>query len=98
MFPPNTPQEDLIRASKSFDLAQHLPPVDWSKALQHLPEKDIIKPVDGPHGIFADRTQVSTGGAIIQRTPNDPAWHRGRRWHDDKTINVPGFWLMSCYY
>ena len=33
MFPPNTSQEDLIRASKEFDLAQQLPPVDWSKAL-----------------------------------------------------------------
>jgi putative CocE/NonD family hydrolase len=97
MFPPNTPQEDLIRASKEFDLAQHLPPVDWSKALQHLPEKDIIKAVDGPHGIFADRMEVSTGGAMIQRTPNDPAWYRGGLWHDDKTINVPGFWFMSWY-
>src|SRR6185503_7966222 len=48
MFPPNTSQEDLIRAAKSFDLAQQLPPVDWSKALRHLPEMDIIKAVDGP--------------------------------------------------
>ena len=55
MFPPNTSQEDLIRASKMFDLAPQMPPVDWSKALQHLPEMDIIKAVDGPHGIFADR-------------------------------------------
>src|SRR5258708_5630600 len=97
MFPPNTPQEDLIRASKEFDLAQHLPPVDWSKALQHLPEMDIIKAVDGPHGIFADRMEVSTGGAMIKRAPNDPAWYRGGLWHDDKTINVPGFWFMSWY-
>src|SRR5437773_4980686 len=29
MFSPNTTQEDLIRASKSFDLAQQMPPVDW---------------------------------------------------------------------
>ena len=43
MFPPNTSQEDLIRASKSFDLAQHLPPVDWAKALWHLPVQDIIE-------------------------------------------------------
>ena len=55
MFPPATSQQDLIRVSKSFDLAQQLPPVDWSKALTHLPEQDIIKAVDGPHGIFADR-------------------------------------------
>src|SRR5579872_2435303 len=32
MFPPNTSREDLVRESKSFDLAQQLPPVDWSKA------------------------------------------------------------------
>ena len=97
MLPANTSQEDLIRFSKSFDVAQHLPPVDWSKALQHLPEMDIIKAVDGPHGIFADRMEVSTGGAMIKRAPNDPAWYRGGLWHDDKPINVPGFWFMSWY-
>jgi len=97
MFPPNTPQEDLIRASKAFDLAQQLPPVDWSKALQHLPEQDIMKSVDGPHGIFADRMEVSTGGAMIKRTPNDPAWYRGGLWHDNMPINIPGFWFTSWY-
>ncbi len=97
MFPPNTTQEDLIRASKLFDLAPQMPPVDWSKALAHLPEQDIIKAVDGPHGIFADRAEVSTGGAMIKRQPNDPAWYRGGLWHDDKPINVPGLWFMSWY-
>ena len=97
MFPPNTSQEDLIRASKSFDLAQQLPPVDWSKALRHLPVMDIIKAVDGPHGIFADPMPVETGGAMIKRTPNDPAWYKGGLWHDNTTINVPGFWFMSWY-
>ncbi len=97
MFPPNTSQEDLIRVSKSFDLAQNLPPVDWSKALQHLPVQDIMKNVDGPKGIFADRMEVATGGAMIQRTPNDPAWYRGGLWHDNMKINIPGFWFMSWY-
>src|SRR6187551_634155 len=50
MFPPNTSREDLIRASKAFDLAQQLPPVDWSQALRHLPVMDIMKAVDAPHG------------------------------------------------
>jgi putative CocE/NonD family hydrolase len=54
MFPKDTSQEDLIRASKSFDLAQQPPPVDWDKALRHLPVQDILKAVDAPHGIFAD--------------------------------------------
>jgi uncharacterized protein len=97
MFPPNTSQEDLIRASRSFDLAQQLPPVDWSQALSHLPVMDIIKAVGGPRGIFADPMPVATGGAMIQRTPNDPAWYKGGLWHDNMTINVPGFWFMSWY-
>lgn len=97
MFPPNTTQEDLIRVSKSFDLTEQLPPVDWAKALGHLPEIDILKAVDGAHGIYADRMEVSTGGAMMRRTPNDPSWYRGGLWHDDKPINIPGFWFMSWY-
>src|SRR5262245_26209594 len=97
MFAPNTSQEDLIRASKSFDLAPQLPNVDWAQALRHLPEQDILAAVDAPHGIFADRMPVDTGGAMIQREPNDPAWYKGGLWHDNMRINIPGFWFMSWY-
>jgi putative CocE/NonD family hydrolase len=97
MFPPNTSQADLIKASKLFDLAPQMPPVDWSEALKHLPVSDIMKSVNGPTGIFADRAEVSTGGAMIQRAPNDPAWYRGGLWNDGMKINVPGFWFMSWY-
>jgi uncharacterized protein len=97
MFPPNTSQEDLIRASKLFDLAPQMPGVDWSKALRHLPAEDIIEAVNGPHGIFADKMSVDTGGAMIRRAPNDPAWYKGGLWHDNMKINVPGFWFMSWY-
>jgi putative CocE/NonD family hydrolase len=97
MFPPNMSQEDLVRASRFFDLAPQLPPVDWSKALWHLPVQDIIKAVDGPQGIFADRMPVATGGRMIQRTPNDPAWYKGGLYHDDMPLNVPGLWFMSWY-
>lgn len=96
-MPANATQEDLIRASKAFDLAQQLPSVDWSKALRHLPVMDIMKAVDGPRGIFADEMPVDTGGAMIKRAPNDPAWYKGGLWHDNKPINVPGFWFMSWY-
>ena len=96
-FPPNTSQEDLIRASKSFDLAQQAPPVDWSKALRHLPVMDIYKAIDGPRGIFADEMPVDTKGSMIKRAPNDPAWYKGGLWHDNMKINVPGFWFMSWY-
>ena len=74
-----------------------MPPVDWSKALRHLPVKDIFKAVDGPRGIFADEMPVPTGGAMIKRTPNDPAWYKGGLWHDDMKINIPGFWFASWY-
>ncbi len=97
MFPPNTSQEDLIRVSKSFDLAEHAPPVDWAKAFWHLPVQDLMKSVDGPHGIFADSMPVATGGAMIKRAPNDPAWYKGELWHDNMPINVPGLWYMSWY-
>ncbi len=97
MFPANTSQADLIRVSKSFDLDQHLPPVDWAKAFWHLPVKDLIKNVDGPHGIFADSMPVATGGAMIRRAPNDPAWYRGGLWHESMPINIPGLWFMSWY-
>src|SRR5436190_14722932 len=97
MFPAGASQEDLIRASKSFDLAQQQPPVDWSQALRHLPEMDLLKAVGGPRGIFADEMPVATGGSMIKRAPNDPAWYRGGLWHDNMPINVPGFWFMSWY-
>jgi uncharacterized protein len=97
MFPPETSQEDLIRASKSFDLAQQLPPVDWTKAIWHLPVQDILKAVDAPRGIFADAMPVDTGGRMIQRTPNDAAWYKGGLYHDDMPLNLPGLWFMSWY-
>jgi putative CocE/NonD family hydrolase len=97
MFPAGTTQAELIQASKMFDLAPQMPPVDWSQALRHLPVQDIIKAVDGPKGIFADEMPVDTGGAMIRRAPNDPAWYKGGLYHDNMRINIPGFWFMSWY-
>ena len=96
-FNSDTTQEELVRSSRMFDLAPRMPVVDWSKALAHLPEMDIIKAVDGPHGIYADNMAVETGGAMIKRTPNDPAWYKGGLWNDSQNINIPGFWFMSWY-
>jgi uncharacterized protein len=96
-FPPGTTQVELLQASKSFDLAQQRPPVDWSQALRHLPVMDIMKAAGGPVGIFADSMPVPTGGRMIQREPNDPAWYKGGLFHDNMTINVPGLWFMSWY-
>jgi putative CocE/NonD family hydrolase len=97
MFPPNTPQADLIAASRLFDLAPRMPPVDWDKALWHLPTQDIIKNVEGPRGIFADKMPVETGGMMQQREPASDAWRKGGLWHDDMALNVPGLWFMSWY-
>ncbi len=97
MFPPNTSQEDLVRLSKFWDLAAQPPPVDWSKAFWTLPVQDILKAVGGPEGIFADSMPVATGGAMVKRAPNDPAWYRGGLYHDNMRINVPGLWYMSWY-
>ena len=97
LFSPNATPEELARAAKWFDLAPQLPQVDWSKALNHLPVQDIMVAAGGPRGIFADRMPVNTGGGMIQREPNDPAWYKGGLWHDNMRINIPGFWFMSWY-
>ena len=96
-FPKNATQEELIAAARLFDLAPQMPPVDWSTALHHLPAQDILKNVNAPKGIFADAMPVATGGRMIQRTPNDPAWYKGGLWHDTMPINIPGLWFMSWY-
>lgn len=97
MLPPNTSQQDLVRTSRGYDLDSRFPSINWAKAFWHLPEEDIIRAVDGPQGIFADREPVATGGAMIDRTPNDPAWYKGGLWNDSMKINVPGLWFMSWY-
>ena len=97
MFPEDTSSENLAAAARMFDLAPQMPPVDWSKALTHLPVQDIIQNAHGPRGIFADPMPVDTGGRLIQRTPNDPAWYKGGLWHDDMQLEVPGLWFMSWY-
>ncbi|SFW29954.1 CocE/NonD family hydrolase [Luteibacter sp. UNCMF366Tsu5.1] len=97
MFPANLSQADLIRASKMFDLDSQPPEVNWDKAFWTLPEKDIMKAADGPKGIFADAMDVPTGGNMIARTPNSPAWYKGGLWHDDMKIDKPGLWFMSWF-
>jgi putative CocE/NonD family hydrolase len=95
-FPVNMSQADLVAAAKSYDLSAHPPTVDWSKALQHLPEKNILAAVDSPRGIYADTTPSGQPG-MIERTPNDPAWYKGGLWNDSMRINIPGLWMMTWY-
>jgi hypothetical protein len=97
MFPAGTSQQDLVIAAKSYDLNPHEPPVDWSKAVWHLPENDILKAVGAGDGIFASVTPGVTHGNMIARTPNDPAWYKGGLWNDSMKINIPGLWMMSWY-
>jgi uncharacterized protein len=95
-FPPGTSQAARVDAAKWWDLGAHPPAVDWSKALQHLPEKDILAAVGAPRGIYADTTPSGQPG-MIERTPNDPAWYKGGLWQDNMRINIPGFWFMTWY-
>ncbi len=97
MFPKDIAREDMVRLSRYFDLAPEMPSVDWSKALWHLPVEDIMRNVDGPKGIFADPAPVATGGRMIQRAPDDPAWYKGGLYHDDEPFGVPSLWWMSWY-
>jgi uncharacterized protein len=95
-LPSGMSQQELITAAKSYDLAAHPPTVDWAKAYQHLPEKDILIAAGSPHGIFADPTPSGKPG-MIERTPNDPSWYLGGLWNDSMRIDIPGLWLMTWY-
>lgn len=88
-FPKDATQEQLIRASRYFDLAPEHKKVDWAKGLAHLPVKDIIKNQNGPAGIYEK---------MVKRKPNDPDWYKGGLYHDQMPpIERPGFWFVSWY-
>jgi hypothetical protein len=40
-----------------------MPPVDWAKAFEHLPEKDIISNIDDPGHLL--EMPNTTGGGMI---------------------------------
>lgn len=88
VLPKGMTQQDLIRIQRFYDMGTEMPSVDWSKALRHLPVKDIIRNVDGQIGVYED---------MIARKPNDPAWFKGGLWHDHMPIEVPGYWFVSWY-
>ena len=96
MFPATMSQQALVAAARSYDLDAHPPAVDWAKALQHLPEKDILAAVGSARGIYADTTPSGAPG-MINRTPNDPSWYQGGLWNDSEHINIPGLWFMTWY-
>jgi len=95
-FPAGMSQQALAAAAKSYDLSAHPATVDWSKALWHLPEEDILAAVGSQHGIYADTTPSGQPG-MIERTPNDPSWYKGGLWNDSMRINIPGLWMMTWY-
>jgi putative CocE/NonD family hydrolase len=96
-FDRDTERDDLIRLSRYFDLDPEMPRPDWTEGLWHLPLEDFMRNVNGPEGIYADPAPVATGGRMIQRTPDDPAWYKGGLYHDDQPFGVPSFWFMSWY-
>jgi predicted acyl esterase len=96
-LPSNLTQAELIRLSKSWDLAEHMAPVDWSKEFWRLPLQSMFDGLDRPKGILLDSMPVAGGGRLLQRAPNDPAWYKGGLFHDNMRINVPGLWFVSWY-
>src|SRR6476659_1733602 len=60
-------------------------------------EQNQVRPMFPPNTSREDLIRVETGGRMMQRAPNDPAWYRGGLYHDDQKLNVPGLWFMSWY-
>lgn len=87
-FPKNATQDQLIRASRFFDLAPEQPPVSWKKSFNHLPVSDLLENLEGPVGIFSD---------MVARKPNDPKWFKGGLYHDNMKFNKPTYWFVSWF-
>jgi uncharacterized protein len=87
-LPKGMTQQDLIRIQRFYDMGTEMPAVDWAKAFQHLPVKDIIRNVDGQVGVYDQ---------LVARKPNDPAWFNSGLWHETMPIEVPGYWFVSWY-
>jgi predicted acyl esterase len=87
-LPKDMTQQDLIRISRFYDMATEMPRVDWAKAFHHLPVSDIIKNVDGQKGVYEN---------MIARKPNDPQWYTGGLWHENMSLDVPGYWFVSWF-
>ncbi|MCL6258142.1 CocE/NonD family hydrolase [Aquiflexum sp. TKW24L] len=87
-LPEGISQEDLLRLQKFYDMAPRYPKVDWKEGLSHLPVQDIIKNVNGPHGIYEE---------MITRKPNDPKWYEGGLYHDNMEFEKPAYWFVSWY-
>lgn len=87
-IPVGATQEDLIRISRFYDLAPENPRVDMSKALKHLPIKDILQNINGKREVF---------DKMVVRKPNDEDWFKGGLYHDNMDFGVPSFWFASWY-
>jgi uncharacterized protein len=96
-MPREATREQLVHASRWFDLVPRFPRPDYRKAYGTLPIMDMLKAIGGPPGQFADSMPIPGGGAMIRRTPNDTAWYKGGLFHDDMRINIPGLWFASWY-
>jgi putative CocE/NonD family hydrolase len=87
-FPAGTPEADLRRLRKLYDLKADMPEVDWKKQLAKLPAIDWLEDAGGNRGPMQ---------ALLRRTPADPAWFEGGLFHDDETIAVPAYWFNSWF-
>lgn len=87
-IPAGATQEDLIRISRYYDLDPENPKVDMTKALAHLPIKDVLRNIQGKSEVF---------DKMVVRKPNDPQWFQGGLYHDTMDFGVPSFWFASWY-
>jgi len=87
-FPASLSRDELINVSKYYDLAPNFPEINWSKASQHLPLRNMIIAAGGPRGIFEE---------MADRGPDHPDWYKGGLYHDDEDFSVPALWVNSWY-
>jgi uncharacterized protein len=97
MFPMETSREDLVAASRLFDLAPQMPPVDWAQGAVAPAGAGHPEGGDGRAASSPTRCRCPRAARWCGARRTIPAWYKGGLWHDDMPLNVPGLWFMSWY-
>jgi hypothetical protein len=87
-YPPSTPREDLLRATKSFNLRPQLPEIDERALWNALPVVDMMERSQAPPNLWEE---------LVTHTPNDPWWDQFQFVTDADSVDVPALQVASWY-
>jgi len=87
-YPTGTPRDDLLRATKAFDLRPRLPDIDEAALWTELPVVDLMRRSQAPPNLWED---------LVSHAPDDPWWQQYGFVTDADRFDVPALQVASWY-